>query len=221
MGRIFLIELDGRTYRCRFCDSALALADDVLSWKKGFRSWGFRSCISELGFSGPAWTGLYVGIVFLDWELGLGRSLEDMWYFLVKKLCEVRMDTCKRATLRMVGVGKKTEEPINCTEPIKGTATAAESRSKSVAFAFESYQWVNITLGPEEDRLMYSGLHTVKDIFCCCCGQILGWKYVIAHEKNQKYKEGKFVLERWRIVEDVAEEFNLDARLGSSDGENP
>lgn len=25
---------------------------------------------------------------------------------------------------------------------------------------------------------MLSGLHTVEDIFCCCCGQILGWKYV-------------------------------------------
>lgn len=37
---------------------------------------------------------------------------------------------------------------------------------------------VNITLGPEEERLMLSGLHTVEDIFCCCCGQILGWKYV-------------------------------------------
>ncbi|KAM1033101.1 hypothetical protein FF1_036680 [Malus domestica] len=127
MGRIFLIELDGRTYRCRFCDSALALADDVLS-----RSFNSRQ----------------------------GR-----------------------------------------------------------AYLFSNV--VNITLGPKEDRLMYSGLHTVEDIFCCCCGQILGWKYVIAHEKNQKYKEGKFVLERWRIVEDVAEEFNLDARLGSSDGENP
>ncbi|XP_050146950.1 protein yippee-like At5g53940 [Malus sylvestris] len=127
MGRIFLIELDGRTYRCRFCDSALAFADDVLS----------RSFNSHQGR----------------------------------------------------------------------------------AYLFSNV--VNITLGPEEDRLMYSGLHTVEDIFCCCCGQILGWKYVIAHEKNQKYKEGKFVLERWRIVEDVAEEFNLDARLGSSDGENP
>ncbi|PQM34889.1 protein yippee-like [Prunus yedoensis var. nudiflora] len=65
------------------------------------------------------------------------------------------------------------------------------------------------------------GLHTVEDIFCCCCGQILGWKYVIAHDKNQIYKEGKFVLERWRIEEDVAEEFNLEAHPGSSDAEIP
>lgn len=37
---------------------------------------------------------------------------------------------------------------------------------------------VNITLGTLEERMMLSGMHTVGDIFCCCCGQILGWKYV-------------------------------------------
>lgn len=42
----------------------------------------------------------------------------------------------------------------------------------------ENLYRVNITLGSEEERLMLSGLHTVEDIFCCCCGQILGWKYV-------------------------------------------
>lgn len=31
MGRLFLVDLEGRAYRCRFCVSDLALADDVLS----------------------------------------------------------------------------------------------------------------------------------------------------------------------------------------------
>ncbi|PNX55885.1 hypothetical protein L195_g049518 [Trifolium pratense] len=43
---------------------------------------------------------------------------------------------------------------------------------------------------------------------------------VIAHEKSEKYKEGKFVLERWRIVDDVEDELNLDAHASSSDTEN-
>ncbi|KAH9797088.1 protein yippee-like [Citrus sinensis] len=99
MGRIFLVELKGRSYyKCRFCNSHLALADSVLSWVL-----------------------------------------------------------------------------------------------------------VNIMLGPQEERLMLSGMHTVEDIFCCCCGQIVGWKYVAAHDKNQKYKEGKFVLERYRIGKYVFE----------------
>ncbi|KAI4299411.1 hypothetical protein L6164_032878 [Bauhinia variegata] len=127
MGRIFLVELEGRAYRCRFCDSPLALADDLLS-----------------------------------------RS-------------------------------------FNC--------------SQGRAYLFSNV--VNVTLGPQEERMMLSGLHTVEDIFCCSCGQILGWKYVVAHDKNQRYKEGKFVLERWRIADDIAEEFNLDIRAGSIDPENP
>ncbi|XP_049412405.1 uncharacterized protein LOC125875479 isoform X5 [Solanum stenotomum] len=38
---------------------------------------------------------------------------------------------------------------------------------------------VNITFGQSEERTMLPGTHTVTDIFCCRCGQILGWKYVI------------------------------------------
>lgn len=37
---------------------------------------------------------------------------------------------------------------------------------------------VNVTLGPKEDRLLMTGLHTVADIFCSNCGTVLGWKYV-------------------------------------------
>ena len=80
---------------------------------------------------------------------------------------------------------------------------------------------VNVTPGVKEDRMMITGMHTVSDIFCVCCGSIVGWKYVrfvkiisqsyvyclasefyepllqeAAHEKNQRYKEGKYILER-------------------------
>lgn len=127
MGRVFLVDLEGRAYSCRFCESDLVLADDLIS-----------------------------------------RS-------------------------------------FNC--------------SRGRAYLFSNV--VNITLGPQEERNMMSGMHTVEDIFCCCCGQYLGWKYVAVQDKNQKYKEGKFVLERWRILDEVTEQFNLDARPSSSDTENP
>ena len=80
---------------------------------------------------------------------------------------------------------------------------------------------VNFTLGTPEERMMLSGLHTVADIFCCSCGQIIGWKYESAHEKSQKYKEGKFVLERGRIVDEVdfSTEFYIDSRGCMSDGD--
>jgi len=40
------------------------------------------------------------------------------------------------------------------------------------------YFSVNICLGPNEDRYLVTGLHTVNDIYCSCCQQILGWRYV-------------------------------------------
>ncbi|KAL8171900.1 hypothetical protein V2J09_023704 [Rumex salicifolius] len=118
MGRIFVVELEGRAYRCKFCKTQLALAKDLAS--KGFH--------------------------------------------------------CRR--------GK--------------------------AYLFDNA--VNITVGASEEKSMLSGAHIIAEIFCCCCGQILGWKYESVHEKSQKYKEGKFVLERWRIVDGADTEFYIDTR---------
>ncbi|XP_057441801.1 protein yippee-like [Lotus japonicus] len=58
---------------------------------------------------------------------------------------------------------------------------------------------VNVSLGEKEDRNMLTGIHTVADIFCVGCGSIVGWTYETAHEKSQKYKEGKSVIERFKV----------------------
>ncbi|KAL9316257.1 hypothetical protein ACSQ67_017258 [Phaseolus vulgaris] len=58
---------------------------------------------------------------------------------------------------------------------------------------------VNVSAGENEDRQMLTGMHTVADIFCVGCGSIVGWKYETAHEESQKYKEGKSVLERYKV----------------------
>ncbi|KAL0708146.1 hypothetical protein Bca4012_074572 [Brassica carinata] len=54
----------------------------------------------------------------------------------------------------------------------------------------------NVYAGKKEDRMMMTGMHTVVDIYCVKCGSYVGWRYEFAFEKNQKYKEGKSVLER-------------------------
>ncbi|KAI9125972.1 hypothetical protein K1719_003390 [Acacia pycnantha] len=59
---------------------------------------------------------------------------------------------------------------------------------------------VNVTVGEKQEQMMITGLHTVADIFCVTCGSIVGWKYEVAHEESQKYKEGKFILERFKVV---------------------
>lgn len=58
---------------------------------------------------------------------------------------------------------------------------------------------VNVTVGENEERMMTTGMHVVADIYCICCRQNVGWKYEAAYEEAQKYKEGKFILERARI----------------------
>ena len=59
---------------------------------------------------------------------------------------------------------------------------------------------VNITLGPREDRLLITGLHTVCDIHCTTCNSVLGWKYEVAYEESQKYKEGKYIIEKAKVM---------------------
>ncbi|KAB8204579.1 yippee zinc-binding/DNA-binding /Mis18, centromere assembly-domain-containing protein [Aspergillus parasiticus] len=49
-------------------------------------------------------------------------------------------------------------------------------------------------------RQLVTGAHTVGDISCAFCGNILGWKYVAAEEEAQRYKVGKFILETKRIM---------------------
>ncbi|XP_060209325.1 protein yippee-like At5g53940 isoform X1 [Lycium barbarum] len=136
MGRIFVVDLEGRTYKCKFCKTHLALTDDLVSRVTPFLQF------PQMGFH------------------------------------------CRR--------GK--------------------------AYLFNKV--VNVTVGPHEEKLMLSGMHTVADIFCCCCGQIVGWKYEAAHEESQKYKEGKFVLERDRIIDGVDTEFYIDTRPSISDPED-
>uniref|UniRef100_A0A0D6QTH0 Protein yippee-like n=1 Tax=Araucaria cunninghamii TaxID=56994 RepID=A0A0D6QTH0_ARACU len=61
---------------------------------------------------------------------------------------------------------------------------------------------VNVSTGPKEDRQLMTGLHTVADISCFQCREVLGWKYERAYEESQKYKEGKFILEKAKIMKE-------------------
>ncbi|EEF43424.1 protein yippee-like At4g27745 [Ricinus communis] len=61
---------------------------------------------------------------------------------------------------------------------------------------------MNMTVGPKEDRQLMTGLHTVADVYCSDCHEVLGWKYERAYEETQKYKEGKFILEKSKIVKE-------------------
>lgn len=42
---------------------------------------------------------------------------------------------------------------------------------------------------------MTTGRHIVRDVLCNQCQDVVGWKYDKAYEDDQKFKEGKFILE--------------------------
>tara|TARA_B110001450_G_C17536276_1_gene446724 strand:- start:481 stop:843 length:363 start_codon:yes stop_codon:yes gene_type:complete len=69
--------------------------------------------------------------------------------------------------------------------------------------AFLFNKAVNVDLGPPKDKVMMTGLHTVKSVHCKSCRQEVGWTYVFAYEASEKYKEGKFIIERSYMMRDV------------------
>lgn len=75
-----------------------------------------------------------------------------------------------------------------------------DQAKKGRAFLFSHA--MNVVEGPKEDRLLMTGLHTVADVHCSDCREVLGWKYERAFEESQKYKEGKIVLEKFKIVKE-------------------
>jgi len=48
---------------------------------------------------------------------------------------------------------------------------------------------------------MLTGRHMVRDVSCKNCYTKLGWMYEFATEENQRYKEGRVILERALVVE--------------------
>ena len=44
--------------------------------------------------------------------------------------------------------------------------------------------------------MMLTGRHIVRDVTCKKCDTKLGWVYEFATEENQRYKEGRVILER-------------------------
>lgn len=62
--------------------------------------------------------------------------------------------------------------------------------------AYLFHDVANVSLGVAEDRWLLTGLHSVRDAHCLSCNSLMGWKYERAYEPSQKYKEGKFVIEK-------------------------
>ena len=60
---------------------------------------------------------------------------------------------------------------------------------------------VNMYFSEVLDREMMTGRHKIRHAHCKKCHGYLGWKYEFAYKDNQRYKEGKVVLEVGLLVE--------------------
>lgn len=73
---------------------------------------------------------------------------------------------------------------------------------------------MNIFLSQPEDRFLITGLHTVCDISCKRCQTLIGWTYSKAYEPSQKYKEGKFIIEKINLHLEEADGFQVERPAG-------
>lgn len=60
---------------------------------------------------------------------------------------------------------------------------------------------MNLSYSEVQDRVMLTGRHMVRDVFCKNCDTKLGWMYEYATEESQQYKEGQVILERALVTE--------------------
>ncbi|XP_050598319.1 protein yippee-like 5 isoform X1 [Bombus affinis] len=67
------------------------------------------------------------------------------------------------------------------------------------AFLFNKV--VNLNYSEVQDRVMLTGRHMVRDVSCKNCDAKLGWVYEFATDENQRYKEGRVILERALVTE--------------------
>jgi len=73
---------------------------------------------------------------------------------------------------------------------------------------------VNVSIGRAEDRRLITGLHSVCDIFCKRCNTLVGWTYKWAYEPSQKYKEGKFIIEKINLHLEESDYFDVAPPAG-------
>lgn len=77
----------------------------------------------------------------------------------------------------------------------------SKSFTGSTGKAYLFSKCVNVEYSAVQDRLMITGRHMVRDVACKKCSNKLGWMYEFAVSPEQRYKEGKTILEKALITE--------------------
>ena len=70
----------------------------------------------------------------------------------------------------------------------------------------------NVMLGPKEERILMTGLHSVADIYCTECSSRLGWKYLEAFESRHDAPASHIMMTPRRVTHRIASPLPLRAR---------
>ena len=118
-------------------------------------------------------------------------------------------DNMGRIFLEHIG-GTRLFSCANCDTVLTNRIELMSTRfTGSTGRAFLFKKVVNLSFSEVQDRVMLTGRHIVRDVFCKNCDSKLGWIYEFATEESQRYKEGKVILERALITESEGIEEHL------------
>merc|ERR1711962_557209 len=103
---------------------------------------------------------------------------------------------------------------MNCKAPLTNRSELSSTRfTGATGRAYLFNKVVNVSHSAAACRIMLTGRHIVRDVYCKGCETKLGWMYEFATHDDQQYKEGKTILERALICE---KEGFLDDQLNTS-----
>uniref|UniRef100_A0A7E5A0X6 Protein yippee-like n=1 Tax=Panagrellus redivivus TaxID=6233 RepID=A0A7E5A0X6_PANRE len=109
--------------------------------------------------------------------------------------------------------GDETFECRNCKIFLSNRhELVSETFRGATGTAFLFNKVANIRTGDMHERNMMTGKHFIRDVFCKKCETKLGWMYEFAVDEEQRYKEGKTILERKYITETI-----LNKKAGSKE----
>ncbi|PRP83810.1 tRNA 2'-phosphotransferase 1-like [Planoprotostelium fungivorum] len=88
-----------------------------------------------------------------------------------------------------------------CTTPlIDNNLMLSDKYTSSTGEAFLFTEAANVCHGRQRTEKLRSGIYLICDLHCVNCHQRLGWHYEESVSEEQKYKEGKCVLEKQQIA---------------------
>merc|ERR1711990_338488 len=91
---------------------------------------------------------------------------------------------------------------MNCKAPLTNRSELSSTRfTGATGRAYLFNRVVNVKHSAASCRIMLTGRHIVRDVYCKGCETKLGWMYEFATNEDQQYKEGKTILERALIQE--------------------